>query len=179
MINKKDMSYFYIKKLLLASWIVLGVLIFFSALHEQVFISRDWQRKIVSLFPQGWSFFTKSPREKSLYVYRIQPNGTLYEMPVNNHQNPAFGLSRTSRLIGYEASMIANKVGSSGWNEYRGRALSEFLTDSVLVVSGEPDFNHMVPGDYILKLMEPIPFAWADKGQEKNNPFLISRIRIQ
>lgn len=156
----------------------MGILVFFGALKEQVVLDHELRHSISMLFPQGWSFFTKSPRDESLMVYRIV-DGKTEAIPVNNHDNRGFGLSRTTRLIGYEASMIINEVPPASWKTFKNKPISAFVNDSAVVVKQQEGFHHLLEGEYIFKLFKVIPFAWAGQQQAENNPFRITRISIR
>lgn len=159
-------------------WVILGVMVFFAALKEQVVLGQKTRQKVAIAFPQGWSFFTKSPRDEALSVYRVI-NGQIEALPMSNHQNIGFGLSRNTRLIGYEASIVASSIHPSKWKSYKNRPIESFVNDSVIIVQQKPGFHHFTKGEYIFKLFKNIPFAWAGQQQETNTPFKITRISIQ
>jgi len=167
-----------IRRALAGLWIVLGILVFWGSLKEQVLLDHNLRYKVMLFFPQGWSFFTKSPRDEAMAIYRIEDE-EIVALPVSNHENIGFGFGRTTRIIGYEASMVASKIHPSRWSTHTNQPIEDFIDLPVIELEKEEGFNHLVEGEYIFKLYKTIPFAWAGRQQEANNPFRISRVRIQ
>lgn len=64
----------------------------------------------VSLFPQGWAFFTKSPREPSLALYAVT-NSHLDKIDLRGFESDYFfGISRKNRLIMMETGNVLKKL---------------------------------------------------------------------
>lgn len=70
---------------------------------DRLLINYKVSKVINHLLPQGWGFFTKSPREPIFVLKEI--NGNLISISNNSFQNK-FGFSRYSRKVGSEISMI-------------------------------------------------------------------------
>ena len=118
--------------LLLATWFVGTV---FYSLPSNVVSTRDGgslRRGIVTVFPQGWGFFTLSPTTEE-YVAYAEHDGRLTSLKAAPQSRPAnlLGLSRKQRAQGPELAALANEVenwlpcsGGVG-PECRDRALTE------------------------------------------------------
>src|SRR5699024_11032114 len=119
-----------------------------------------------SLAPQGWAFFTRSPREEALRVYPVR-DGALGEhvQPANAEPSNAFGFDRGSRSQGTEIGLLNAAVPASAWVACEGdRAgcLGEALT-----VAGAGDLP-TIPNEALVATVcgptvfsSEVPGAWA------------------
>ena len=82
-------------------------LIFISSFKDSVMgVYFEGKQYINAFFPQGWGFFTKDPREKMIELH-IEENGHLKRIDfLNNSALNYFGLTRKSRRIGMDVSII-------------------------------------------------------------------------
>lgn len=167
-----------IKKVLLLAWSFGAVCVFFSAFETQLFVGDSAKKTFNIIFPEGWGFFTKNPRDLGLEVYKIEGKQLEPVDASTQSYKTFFGLSRSGRLVGYEASTVASEVPKKIWKESPTRNIYQHINDSAIVFNNKSYFNHLKKGEYLLKLFKPIPFAWANNNQEKNNPFSIVKIKI-
>jgi antimicrobial peptide system SdpA family protein len=62
--------------------------------------------KLVSIFPEGWAFFTKNSTDPRVYVFRVESTG-ITEVNVRNFSAEFFyGLSRDNRLLSMQFGNI-------------------------------------------------------------------------
>ncbi|MDQ4501982.1 SdpA family antimicrobial peptide system protein [Sinomonas sp. ASV322] len=111
--------------------------------------------------PQGWGFFTKSPRDSFLLVYRQQDDGGMVEaiqMPTVKAEN-LFGVSRFGRGQPVELANIVNPVDPHKWYEC-GPTI-----DKCLVALAEPiDAANAKPEPTLcglLTVVDVVPTPWA------------------
>jgi antimicrobial peptide system SdpA family protein len=165
--------------LALISWLFLTSLVFFSSMKEQIIVNKEVKKYVSTFFPEGWGFFTKNPRDPQLEVYKIEDE-IAKKINMSNHSAfNFFGLSRKARVIGYESSMIASEIDKKKWKSNQTEKITYFVNDSSIIVSRKKGFKFLIPGDYILKMFEPIPYAWANKNQENNNPYSVVKVKIE
>jgi antimicrobial peptide system SdpA family protein len=70
--------------------------------ENPISIKHGISNKAVSiLFPQGWSFFTKDPREASLCLYDLKKNRSKINFK-NTQSKNLFGLIKSDRLTYYK-----------------------------------------------------------------------------
>lgn len=131
-------------------------------------ISVSKMRKIqaVSIFPEGWAFFTKDPQEEDYILYSFTRNSDgKYERvmaPTSAPQN-IFGLNRASRLQAQELGAAIHYIKDSLWVTIKGSIDSSYtLVNNIKPVpipirSKHPYFN----GKYIIQKTAPVPWAWA------------------
>lgn len=73
---------------------------------------------LVQVFPQGWGFFTKNPRESSLLGFHVPLSGEPVVLTVNN-SSPGMlgGIRKTNRLTNIELTSLLKSVDSSAWRD--------------------------------------------------------------
>ncbi len=144
-------------------------LIFFSSLKEQIVLSKEAQKIISTIFPEGWSFFTKNPQDQTLVVYQIIEGDLILKTVDNHNSKNMFGLSRYSRIISYEASMLANEAMKLVWKQdIMGNLKTlDFNQSNNIKVANN---RHLIDGTFLLVLYKPIPYAWSKAQQGKNIP---------
>ncbi|MFG3085621.1 SdpA family antimicrobial peptide system protein [Streptomyces parvulus] len=112
--------------------------------------------------PQGWSFFTKSPRESELQPY-VQRAGAWEEQLLAPHGAPhnVFGLDRRSRSQGIEMALLLADAEQLHWTKCD-RDLAACLeraegkTSALVNRTPEPTLC----GRVALVEQKPVPFAW-------------------
>ena len=115
--------------------------------------------------PQGWAFFTKSPREPVHVPYRRLADGTWVDARISPHAKPsnAFGLDRASRSQGIEGALLAHKDGIR-WNDCSGAASARECLKSAELSKpiSNPSPSPSLCGRAALVEVKPVPFAWRD-----------------
>ncbi|PWW20129.1 SdpA family antimicrobial peptide system protein [Chryseobacterium sp. AG844] len=166
------------KKVIWGFWIFIIINIFFSSLKTQVVLGEKLKMQISTLFPEGWSFFTRDPREPLLEVYKIENNKLLYIPLSNSSKENWFGFSRKSRVQGYEASIIVSEAPSKLWIENTGNNYENHINDVAFSVKSKRSNNYFKKGLYLFILKKPIPWAWANEHQEKFTPYSSIKINL-
>ncbi|MDR3679944.1 MAG: SdpA family antimicrobial peptide system protein [Flavipsychrobacter sp.] len=121
---------------------------------------------IITAFPQGWCFFTRSPEEKSTYLYDITNNKpSLHDL---RGFNPEFswGFSRKNRLLTMEIGNIlsshvnADSVISYKKKCYASNKLTDMLSVDTLKYNRITLKNILIlKGKYILEMDDFIPWS--------------------
>ncbi len=167
------------RRFVFINWLIIGIIVFFASFKEQIILNKNFQKQVNYIFPEGWGFFTKNPRDLLMDVYKLD-NNEIVKIDMSNHSLAnKLGLSRKARVIGYEASMITNDIPEEFWIENTSNDIKPHLTDSTLVIKKKPYFKHLANGEYIFKVYRQVPYAWANKGQEKYNPSKFAKVRIE
>lgn len=123
------------------------------------------------LAPQGWSFFTKSPRDSELQPYVLH-DGVWEGQLLAPHSAPhnAFGLDRRSRSQGIEMALLLAEADGLRWTKCD-RELAACLDQAK-----EPGtVSNPVPeptlcGRVALVEQKPVPFAWRDLMHATHTP---------
>jgi antimicrobial peptide system SdpA family protein len=173
------MKNFKIKFILIFGWSLFGFSILFSTMKTQLVLSNNLKEFTSKLFPQGWGFFTKNPRDFVLNCYKIK-NGKLELIDISNQSlKNHLGFSRSARIIGYEMSIIAGDIKNTDWKQNSDGNIYNNINDTTITINNKYLFKHLTKGDYLIKLNKPVPYAWSKYNQEKFNPFSIAKISIK
>jgi hypothetical protein len=167
------------KKIIIIFWIFMITIIFISSLKTQVVLSEKLKMELNTLFPEGWSFFTRNPRESLLEVYKIENNRLVYLPLSNSSKENLYGFSRKSRVKGFEASIIVSDIPTKLWTEDVGRNYANHLYDKAIEVKLKKSNNYFKNGFYLFIVRKPIPWAWANRNQEKFTPYSFVKINLK
>lgn len=121
------------------------------------------------VFPQGWAFFTKSPREPELTAYQLDADSrVIQELNSGPNATPKwyFGINRTARSQEYELRYIAEVLGNVAWTQCEDGARLSCLQDI-------DDPGHKIHNPFALQTIcgrvalvrhTVIPWAYANRG---------------
>ena len=142
------------------------------------------KQNFLVLIPQGWGFFTKDPKDVIIDAYEALPTKDSAQLlsVSNTSLKNLVGLSRNNRFVGYEISKLVPHIPGKAWKNKRGYLdVGAIPPDSTSIIHTVTDTLAFfeVGRDYILHQYKPIPYAWSGKGQEKNRPYLVARIRLE
>ncbi len=126
------------------------------------------KQKCASIFPQGWSFFSKSAKEPLLYILKNEDN----DVQLLDIRNASFanymGLNRHNRILNVEISNILrqiNKDTTFTLYTYRGSTINE-LKDTIIrsivrydTLSVRKALAPSVSGKYIFVFEFPRPWS--------------------
>jgi antimicrobial peptide system SdpA family protein len=119
--------------------------------------------RIARLFvPEGWAFFTRSPRTPLTHAYGSDGAGSWTVLTTGSQATPAnlMGLNRRARSQGTEISMLIHQIPTSAWSPCRGQptdCLSGLRTG--LTVANRST-HRSVCGDVGIVLQDVTPWAW-------------------
>lgn len=115
------------------------------------------------VLPEGWSFFTKSPRDAFVVAY--DENGDEVGTAPNAQPKWAFGLNRTSRLGGIDVDRVMRKLDQAAWQRcdlgVDLAACAAKLKARTVEITDQP---HSLCGDVTLAKVQPTP--WAFRGTD-------------
>lgn len=115
------------------------------------------------ILPEGWSFFTKSPREAFVVAY--DESGVELGTAPNAQARWAFGLNRGSRLGGIDVDRIIEKLDPGAWRPCDVSAsVSACSRDVELQAVKIKDEAQSLCGNIILARKAPVP--WAFRGTD-------------
>ncbi|WP_460854497.1 SdpA family antimicrobial peptide system protein [Nocardiopsis coralliicola] len=136
--------------------------------------------QVQAVAPQGWAFFTRSPREEKLTAW--QPEGQSWESAMRApHAEPgnAFGLDRASRAQPVEAAILSAQVPEDAWTECNSTPLRRCLEQeeaATAVEGAQPEPS--LCGRLALVAQEPWPWAWAESSGQGEMPARIVRLDV-
>lgn len=166
------------------AWIIVIAYVAQEQLPKNV-ISLPAQEKVkytvVNLVPQGWAFFTKSPRDPEMVPFKKAP-GDWQPLTLTPHASPrnAFGLNRESRAQGVEIAMLLSAAKKDDWRECsddRQHCLKSFGTPARHVENRSPDPT--LCGTVGLLQERPTPWAWRDLMPEAHSPERVMVLEVK
>jgi antimicrobial peptide system SdpA family protein len=119
-----------------------------------------------ALLPQGWAFFTKSPRSPDLTVHAVRPDGRLADVTTGAYAEPryAFGLDRSARAQATELALLVARLPDPAWQRCRqptDACLVEAVPGPATAVRSGDD-TPSVCGPVVVARTEPVPWAYRD-----------------
>lgn len=129
---------------------------------------------IMKAFPQGWTFFSKSPRDQVTLLLGTDGQSAV-SWPNNNTKN-FFGISRDGRAQGIEMGLLTTQVPDSSWfkcDEDTSACLKQDIKPvSVTNTTPQPTLC----GTYYIVNRQPVPWAWADLVKKEEMPSKIAKV---
>jgi antimicrobial peptide system SdpA family protein len=133
-----------------------------AAPYQLPFISST--RTVSLIVPEGWAFFTRSPRAPEPQVYAAEGSGGWRAVSAGPLAVPdtLMGLDRTTRSQGTEIAILIYQVPRTAWTACTGpptRCLSA-AHPTTTVVNGST--HRTVCGDIGIVYQEVTPWAWHE-----------------
>ncbi|MET8729444.1 SdpA family antimicrobial peptide system protein [Streptomyces parvus] len=122
-----------------------------------------------TVVPQGWAFFTKSPRETDMDPYGLV-DGTWRGLRSGRHAE--YGFNRESRAQGLEIGLLFYQVQDTKPFACERRALTDCLDRASADVTpvGNPSPSPTLCGRVALVDQLPVPYAWRDFYADTHTP---------
>ncbi len=125
--------------------------------------TKMWNRYIL---PEGWSFFTKSPRDKELSIYKIDKNQIQPFVKNAFSLKYLFGLNRRSRTVTTDLTIIyADLSKDLTWLDITNFNNEISLSDTINIPSFKYNFKKpaLDKGKYLILKKEITPWAYWSK----------------
>lgn len=165
-----------------ALWLLIAVYAIDAALPSNVvhlpFENAFNARRLV---PQGWGFFTRSPREADLEPYALdEATGEWTRVSRAPHSEPrnVFGLRRASKGQRIELALVRSTVPKEAWSDCEGDPFDclDGSETSGPVANTSP--GPTVCGIVGLVSQEPVPWAWARSDAGVEMPSRVARVEV-
>ncbi|MFI6761648.1 SdpA family antimicrobial peptide system protein [Micromonospora sp. NPDC050417] len=132
-----------------------------------------------TVVPEGWGFFTMSPRTPDVLVYGARADGGWRQLTVGAHEGPAslMGLNRRNRSQGTEVAIVANQLRPEEWSACEREpldCLSALRPREVRVTNFST--LHSVCGEVGLVMQDVLPWAW--RGLPTEMPSKVVRVVV-
>jgi len=112
-----------------------------------------------SLFPQGWAFFTRSPKEFQLSLYEISEAKYVLIDLKNAQAKQYFGLNKSNRIVHHKLIQIAREIPNEHWVPYSER-INNINIDSVNEYKLKSHLKELPTGKYLIKTEKPLAWTW-------------------
>ena len=151
------------------------VYLFFNSLDYNVNTNENHKRIITYCFPQGWGFFTKSPRESKIDVYKKKKKKWEKITFKNASKENVFGFSRKSRIVFMETMIINQKIKEKDWKEYKG--IENLNIPTEIFEIDNANLNYLKNEEFILIKSKTLPWSWKADLDKKFIPYQIIHIK--
>jgi len=138
-------------------------------------MSYEAKKTFLSLSLQGWGFFTRNPREEVVDIFKIEGHRLKKMTVINASASNYFGMSRKSRKIGMEVSVILGKLKKKEGEWKRMTKNEPMLHGDPIVPLESSNLHYLSKGEYLLTKRVTTPWAWYNK---KNNFIPYEAVRI-
>jgi sporulation delaying protein A len=161
-------------------WATLILFILSSAAGESPIEPAPSTRVIqLSLAPEGWAFFTRSPREPADVVYS-EAGGRLTRLSFpNTSGRNLFGLSRSARAFDAELTALLAPVLTSTWRDCEGDpagCASRLAPRPLELVNWST--TRYICGDVVVVRSAPVPWAWRRSRDRVHMDSKVLRLRV-
>lgn len=130
-----------------------------------------------SVLPQGWGFFTRSPREAFPVAYRVGPSGQWEEAALGARSNYLGGFGRRSRVQNIEMGLLLNASGAE-WQPCDGEVSACLHAIGAMAIVANPSPSPILCGDIGFVMREPIPWAWYRSAETVQMPTKTLRLNV-
>jgi antimicrobial peptide system SdpA family protein len=119
--------------------------------------------QIQQVLPQGWAFFTKSPRDPQMVAWRLGDTGDWESSLYAPHAEPrnVFGLNRRSRAQPVEMALLVNSVPADKWQDCEHGDIPVCLAETTPVPIDNPSPEPLFCGRVGISRQPPVPWAWS------------------
>lgn len=162
MMNKHGPTAFF-AFMTLSGWIVVcSAIMIFSMRGSPLRLPHKTFQNLMAVLPEGWAFFTRSPREEKLYIYEKHGN---HKKPVDmiaSRSTYLFGWNREMRRRGREIGSLVDQLATRPLTECQTTlesCIKNIKTSKVLVVN-KSVYPHFC-GSFIIVFKRQVPWAWA------------------
>ena len=133
------------------------------------------------VLPQGWAFFTRSPREDQYYAYKMKGGELKSILHTNSSYKNAFGLTRNVRKRGVEMGGLIEQLTHKTWLKCPDGVLKDCITtnDSIATIQLINTAHHPTYcGEVWLERKPIVPWAWSRAENPVNMPSEFIKINV-
>lgn len=145
--------------------LTLSLILFFAVISNilpENPLTKNKKNFFHQLAPQGFSFYSKSPRDETLSIERVSAESKDIQLPSSASSN-LFGIKRTGRTQGLEAGILLEYLPEKKWASCDSiKECDDIKNDLDVNVVDEPELFKFIRGTYILTLGEPVSWFWSD-----------------
>jgi antimicrobial peptide system SdpA family protein len=164
--------------------LIISVLFIFTVFinsigYNLLTFNKKWAFELQFLFPQGWAFFTKDPRDEQTTLYKIK-NKELFELNMKNGAtNALFGISRRNRIMLIELAQVVNQIDTINWKAITSKEALLTFSDTAKAIEIVNFVNHSnLNGDYLIIKQKPLPWSWRENRDNLFMPAKVIKVKL-
>jgi antimicrobial peptide system SdpA family protein len=141
------------------------------------FVPANVRQVAIGVVPEGWAFFTRSPRLPTPVAYEHQPNGGWRSLAAAPLARPSdgMGLNREGRARSTELAVLIDQMPRTAWHECKQDPLV-CLSTTQLTATVVNAGNRTICGDIGIVVQDVLP--WAFRNSSTIMPSKVTRIRV-
>jgi antimicrobial peptide system SdpA family protein len=130
--------------------------------------------------PEGWGFFTASPRDTTPLPLRRGPSGVWTSVAAGALAVPAdaFGADRVRRAQGTEIALVLHDVPKGSWSTCREAPAACLERLPVFGTRSDVSPGKTICGDIGFVRQEVLPWAWRSAAGQTVMPSQVLRLRV-
>jgi antimicrobial peptide system SdpA family protein len=156
------MKKYFLLSVIFLTFVVFVFFIFKNSLGYNI-QSSSYQKIIFlsKISPQGWGFFTKTPRDPNVHIFVVRDGKISKRILYQNFtSNNLLGFTRKNRMIAFEISQILMRSKNIQWQNY-----TKNISDLPIVKVFDNDLYYLRDNDFLLVKEEIPPYLWRNKIQ--------------
>ncbi len=163
--------------------ILLFLMAFYFIEVNPVKFNNNIEHRFFSFVPQGWAFFTRSPREAQIILYKKNSDNK-YEEINQRHANiyNLFGLNRKpSKVLGelqFAKKEIPKKLYYDTIFNYQKNHIIEDVNKLKPFYYENKMYDPILCGDYLVVYQKAVPWAWSKNIDKINMPCKMIKINF-
>jgi antimicrobial peptide system SdpA family protein len=130
-----------------------------------------------AIIPEGWSFFTRDPREPKDVVYRRARGGLSQVTFANTSARNAYGVSRAARAMDAELMGLLEPVLESTWRDCDGAPEACVAAARPLALTNWSE-TRFICGDVAVVRAPPVPWAWRRSRDRIHMPSRVLALKV-
>lgn len=170
-----------VKVALTAFWAtVIGIVVLGSVPESPIPFTPEERLSVLAVAPEGWAFFTRSPREHIKHLYRPTDEGWTQVDRSNFTVRNWMGVKRTSTIENVELHHLLRLAkGEDGWTACRKPAPACLASGKGPTVSVRNETaSQMLCGSIAVQRREPVPWAWSGAEEPVVMPSEVLRLDV-
>jgi antimicrobial peptide system SdpA family protein len=165
------------------AWVVIGIYAVHSRFPTNTLelpLESSLSPVLVAVIPEGWAFFTRSPREDRVMPFVRDLSGRWVYSHAGPHSEPrnAFGLNRASRAQGVELGLLMAQIPATHWGECSEQPVACLEHASTAIPLRNESPSPTLCGAVGIARQEPLPWAWIDARDEVTMPTRTARLDV-
>jgi antimicrobial peptide system SdpA family protein len=140
-------------------------------------LSAAAKQSVIAVAPEGWAFFTRSPRLATPIAYEHEPGGTWRSLAAAPLARPSdvMGLDRRGRARETELATLTDQITADAWQKCQGDPLI-CLSSMRSAATVANTSSRTVCGDVGVVLQDVLP--WAFRHSATVMPSKVTRIQV-
>jgi antimicrobial peptide system SdpA family protein len=171
-------KFFFI--IMLLTTLSLCFIVLVGSIQENVFSKASLSKFSFNIIPQGWGFFTRTPRETRIDAYFFE-NGQYKKINLTNFTTENFlGISRKGRAVCSSVTDIYNLLDKSKLLILREKSIlkSDSLKKLIPIEITLKDNSTITKKEIFIIAYDILPWAWAENSETTDLIYNIAKVKL-